>query len=84
MTREKPSTCYLETYFEVVAEMEKRSDTLYELLPGTGGKWEFAEKLTDLFESTHKDNDWIEDDYFDTLELFLHEQLKDYPKNTDS
>ena len=83
MGNKKPNTSYLETYFEVVSEMERRSDALYEALPGTGGRWEFAEELTDMFELIHQDTDWDNDPkgWMETLEEFLYKQLKSYPPN---
>jgi hypothetical protein len=79
----KPSTDYLETYFEVVAEMERRSDALYERLDGTGEKWELAKVMTDEFETRYANTDWDNDPigWLETLENFLDDCLKEFPIN---
>jgi hypothetical protein len=79
----KPNTDYLETYFEVVAEMERRSEALYERLDGTGEKWELAKVITDEFERRYANTDWDNDPigWLETLENFLNYHLKEFPIN---
>jgi len=79
----KPSTSYLETYFEVVAEMERRSDSLYSQVDGMGAKWELAETIADEFEKEHVDTYWDNhpSGWLETLESFLDDRLKEFPIN---
>ena len=76
---------YLETHYEVVSEIERihQSDEPYGRISrvleeqGFGGLYLLAKELTDLFHSKYKDVEWgLELDWFDTLEMFLKEELK--------
>ncbi len=77
-------TSYLETHFEVSIfigiELSKDTTEYSKITKvsenqGTGGIYELVEDLTDEFEKIHKDNDWSEDEYFETIEEFLHTKL---------
>jgi hypothetical protein len=76
--------CWQETHFEVVQaitleSMKDRSTGLvayrYEA-QGIGGLYELAEELTDEFEALHEAEDWVENDYLETIEKWLIEKLK--------
>ena len=73
-----------ETYFEVVSEIINRtifSGSVSNIRleeQGTGGLYELAEELTDIFEKENKGVIWGEDknsEYFDLLESFLKNNL---------
>lgn len=72
---------YLETHFEVVStimfKLSNDNKFLTELYQnnGRGAMWELAKSLTDEFEQLHKDEDWIELEWFDTLDEFLNYRL---------
>ncbi len=75
---------YLETHFEITSFIsnELRKDTTeYSGITtvaenqGSGGIYELVEDLTDEFEALHSDNDWIEMEFLETLEQFVHDKL---------
>lgn len=70
-----------ETHFEVVQYLISTQDvegsisnTTSEQI-GTGGMYELAKELTDLFEERYKGREW-DGDYMDTIEQFLDDENK--------
>ena len=78
----KPGADYLETYFQVVAEMERRSDAIYENY-SISDKWDLAEHLTDEFEEryAHYGDSVPFEEWLVTLETFLNDKFKNFPTN---
>ena len=77
----KPSTDYLETFYEVVAHFYSDQENEFllniENEKGRGGMWELAEDLTNEFQSRYDGTNWGEElDWHDTLEKFLTEKLQ--------
>ena len=77
----KPSTDYLETFYEVVARFYSDQENEFllnvENTKGRGDMWELAEQLTDEFHAKYEDMLWGEElDWHDTLDQFLNEKLK--------
>lgn len=72
---------YLETYHQVALCMERQLQiegskvTQEYMVGGTGYIWEETKRLTDKFEELHNGREW-DGDWFDTLEDFLYENLK--------
>jgi len=80
---------YLETYYLVVEFIEtdldhwvKHVDVPYSYIQkeytqgGMGRKWEIAKEWTTEFQNLHKDNNWEDGNWFDTVEEFLIEKNK--------
>ena len=77
-------TSYLETYYEVVDFITatrlgengscKRLEQVESSI-GHGGLWELAQELTDKFEQQHKDEEWVDKDWFETINDFLEKEL---------
>lgn len=78
----KPDSDYLETHYVISAYIDKYQDLIQSLIDiqfdcGMGGLWMEAERLTNEFQSLHKNTIWGEElDWHDTLETFLNEKLK--------
>lgn len=73
---------YLETHYEMVSKIEEQLSEesgfafdIYEK-EGRGGMWLLAKELTDEFQELHKDNDWVEKNFFDELDLFWEKKLQ--------
>ena len=75
-------TSYLETYYEVVAEItnsinlgstSKRVEET-EATVGRGGLWMLAEDLADKFELQNKGREW-DGEFFDEIDKFLEKEL---------
>lgn len=85
-------TEYLETHYLIVEFIEETlnlyfdcNNAFYEVESyitkdytqrGTGSKFEMARQWTDEFQEKYKDEDWLENDWYDTLEVFLNEKNK--------
>jgi hypothetical protein len=83
-------TSYLETYYEVVDFISlylsgtnilygingssNKIESLHNSV-GHGGLWELAKELTDKFELQYTDEEWIDRDWFETIEDFLKKEL---------
>ena len=75
-------TSWIETFYEVVAQLTsmESGDLESEVIntirntKGIGGMYEFAEELTDEFEATYKDSDWVDIGFFETLENFVEQK----------
>lgn len=72
---------YLETHFEVVAELmyqleEIELPELVEIYEqkGRGGLWDLAKNITDEFETTHKDREW-DGEWMDKLHKFIYNKI---------
>lgn len=74
----KPTTEYLETFYEIVAGFynNPQSKVLEDIenTKGRGGMWEFAEQLTDEFIKKYEDFEW-DGEFFDKIDEFLREKL---------
>lgn len=78
---------YLETHYMVVATIESflASDNpngvkqLY-MSGGIGAMWTFAKKVTDDFEYAHRDTDWVELPWMETLEYYIENEVKKLPQ----
>lgn len=71
-------TSYLETHCLIcmaIAELIDNEHSIVNkryLTQGIGGIFELAEELTDEFEKLHSEEEWIEKDYFEEIDSFLH------------
>ncbi len=69
-----------ETYFEVVAHLMTTTDkkgSISQVAYENGGRgllYSIALELTDEFEQLHKGEEWIDLDFFDTIDAFLKEK----------
>lgn len=81
-------TSFLETHYEVVAKLvllEERGDARVVLCRenlGIGGMYELAEDLSKKFQELHKDEDWVSNDFFDEIDAFLEDEIKNIDDDT--
>lgn len=72
-------TEYLETYHEIAIAIEEEYNKLevFEEDPfdGKGGRWEKAKEWADEFTELHKNNDWVDDEWFDAVAEFVKEKV---------
>lgn len=72
--------CFLETHYEIVSHLEARVDTdgtqaaKAESEGGRGRMYELALYLTLKFEQDHQGEQWIDKDFFDTIDAFLADE----------
>lgn len=70
-------TSYLETFYEIsiviYKQIDKENGFVWKryINQGTGGIYELVEELTDEFELKHKNEKWINKDFFEEIDLFL-------------
>lgn len=68
---------YLETHYLISIALDKliknEEGFAWEryLAQGSGGLYELAEELTDEFERTNKNEDWIDKEYLDEIDSFI-------------
>jgi len=81
-------TEYLETFFEIAAFMTLcRNDNnnqfanLVNDTQGIGGFWELAEDWANEFQEIHKNNDWVEEEFFETIDAFCQLKADEYVEN---
>lgn len=71
---------WIETYYEIVSSINlNESNPVIEKIrddKGIGGLYEFAELLTDEFETKYKDTEW-DGEFFDMIEEFISNKLND-------
>jgi len=81
-------TSWIETFYEITSAIERErahdmgpwSDLIKRVQEeqGTGGFYELAEQLTDLFEKQHEGTVWgVDAEFFDTIENWIEEEFKD-------
>ena len=73
---------WIETHFEVVSGIQSsllldNNNKAIQIQEeqGTGGLYELSEELTDAFEKEHENDNWEENDFFQTIEEFLEKHL---------